>query len=120
MSQVATRPVQQKPPKEPPDRTHLSNVAKLPCMVCCQGPTVAHHLLRVPGGTRGTGKRNSDRWVVPLCAKCHRALHDNGNEVKWFKSHGIDYQMDLARDLWRVRESFGLMMDMFYVWRKSV
>ncbi len=61
------------------------------------------------------GKRNHDKWAVPLCARHHRdhagSLHKLGDEVKWFLSHDINYQVELATGLWRRRGRFGEMLE---------
>ena len=71
-------------------KDHLKRVASLWCAVCGYFESQAHHLLRVPGGKKGMGAKNDDKWAIPLCHKCHSALHLNGNEVKFLAENGVD------------------------------
>ncbi len=111
-----TSPKPRKRKRPGDDKTHLHNIALLPCMVCGRGPVQVHHLLRVPGGKRGMGSRNEDRWAVPLCVNHHRELHADGNEVRWFTGMNIVAQVEIAEKLWAARERFGEMLDIIRMW----
>jgi hypothetical protein len=65
-------------PKRLRDPEHLRFVASLPCLICAQTPSQAHHLRFAQ--PRSMGSKVSDEWTVPLCFLHHRALHDAGNE----------------------------------------
>lgn len=80
------------------DEEHLRYVANQPCLVCGRRPTQAHHLRFAQ--PRAMGKKVSDEWTVPLCLLHHRALHDAGNEEKWWAKHVID-AVEQAQRLWR-------------------
>jgi len=63
-------------------------VAAMRCTVCGTSPCQAHHLLKAPG--KGMGSKADGRWLVPLCPAHHAALHADGNEPRFFASHGLD------------------------------
>lgn len=48
----------------------------------------AHHLRHA--ARLGFGRKNSDRWAVPLCVRCHLDCHTRGDEADWWKGFGID------------------------------
>lgn len=105
-----------KPPKQkrPGDsRQHLSNVKRLPCVVCdCIG-VHAHHLLRVGDQLpKGMSRKNEDRWAIPLCPRHHNgqrdSAHGHGNDEAWLASKGIDGRA-LANALWAKRDDFEAM-----------
>lgn len=74
----------------------LARIRSLPCLCCPHGkqttPTQAHH----PKGLfpRTIGKRISDLLCLQLCDKHHTigpgALHQTGDELGWWRAHGID------------------------------
>ena len=81
---------------------HLAFIRSLPCAVCHRTAfTVSHHLLRVPGGKKGLGIKNDDRWAINLCDRHHLNLHLDGNEVRYLAQHSIDGPA-LAALLWSV------------------
>lgn len=82
---------------------HLSLVRHLPCCVPgCGGGGDAHHLLRIGGLPKGTGRKNEDRWAVPVCRTHHDAAHAAGNDEAYFAGQGIQAR-DLAEALWKCR-----------------
>ena len=83
---------------------HLSLVRQLPCCVPgCGSGGDAHHLLRVhDGAPKGTGRKNEDRWAVPVCRTHHDAAHAAGDDEAWFMSHGINARQ-VAEALWACR-----------------
>jgi len=85
-------------PKRARDEAHLLFIASLPCLICARTPTQAHHLRFAQ--PRSMGSKPSDEWAVPLCLLHHRALHDAGNEEKWWSDQGIDAKTEAER-LWR-------------------
>jgi hypothetical protein len=76
---------------------HLKWVASMGCVVCQRKPADAHHLKRVQ--PNALGKKPGDQWVVPLCRLHHLALHDAGDETKWWQAQKID-PVILAQQLW--------------------
>lgn len=84
---------------------HLKWVASLACTVCQREPADAHHLKRVQ--PNALAKKPGDQWVVPLCRLHHRALHDAGDETKWWQGQKID-PVTLAEQLWE--KSSGLVI----------
>ncbi len=75
-------------PKRRRDREHLRRVASLPCLICGRSPSQAHHLRFAQ--PRVTARKVSDEWVVLLCATHHRALHEAGDERRWWGQHAMD------------------------------
>ena len=69
----------------------------LPCLVCEQIPSHAHHLTFAQ--PRGLALKVSDEFVVPLCALHHNELHRSGCEELWWKRTGLDPR-NAARTLW--------------------
>jgi DNA recombination protein Rad52 len=84
-------------PRRIRDRDHLRVVATQPCLVCGRQPSHAHHVRHAQ--PRALARKVSDEWVVPLCAVHHRALHDAGNEERWWKGQSID-PLAVAERLW--------------------
>lgn len=76
---------------------HLKRVAQMPCLVCQRRPADAHHLKHAQ--PRAMARKPGDQWVVPLCRIHHRALHDAGDEAKWWQSQKLD-PIILAERLW--------------------
>jgi DNA recombination protein Rad52 len=85
-------------PKRLRDAAHRQFVASLPCLICGRSPSQAHHLRFAQ--PRSLGSKVSDEWTVPLCSIHHRALHDIGDEEKWWAEQGIDPKPEAER-LWR-------------------
>jgi len=92
------------PMRRPGDsQAHLAFVRSLPCVVC-GGKAEAHHLNRaVDGKPKGTGRKNEDRWAIPLCPQHHNgqrdSAHGHGDDEAWLASKGIQGR-DLAMALW--------------------
>jgi DNA recombination protein Rad52 len=87
-------------PRRARDQEHLAFIGSLPCLICARTPAQAHHLRFVQ--PRSMGSKPSDEWTVPLCLLHHRALHDAGNEEKWWQEHGVEARAEAER-LWRQR-----------------
>lgn len=60
------------------------------------------HHLKSHTKERGMAVRSTDKWGVPLCFKCHQEIENAGtkNEVRTFKSWGIEDVHALALALW--------------------
>jgi DNA recombination protein Rad52 len=80
------------------DKDHRRYVARQPCLVCERTPSQAHHLRFAQ--PRAMGRKVSDEWTVPLCVSHHRAVHDAGDEMRWWSEHGIKPVFEAER-LWR-------------------
>jgi hypothetical protein len=85
---------------------HLAMVRQLECINCPRGfsaPVQAHHLLRTGDHTqRGTGRKPADKFAIPLCLRCHNAVHAHGNDEVYLAGLGIDGRA-LASSLWAKR-----------------
>ncbi|MEE9249907.1 MAG: DUF968 domain-containing protein, partial [Alphaproteobacteria bacterium] len=75
-------------PRRVRDKDHLRFVASQPCLVCGRQPSQAHHIRYAQ--PRAMSCKASDEWAVPLCATHHRALHDFGDEERWWRERKID------------------------------
>ena len=74
------------------DPAHLDKVRRLPCLVCrAPGPSQAAHVRYGDSAhgkpPTGLGAKPSDKWTVPLCARCHQdgpdAQHKSGERAWW-------------------------------------
>lgn len=78
---------------------HLAFVRQLPCVVCGRvAPSEAAHVRTGTDG--GTALKPSDRYAVPLCARCHAKQHRIGELTFWFTLR-ID-PLVVASRLWTV------------------
>lgn len=97
-------PPRPKRTREGDSKAHLAFVRSLPCCVCGDANTLrahhAHHLLKADDLPKGMGRKNLDRWSLPLCTVCHAQLHGHGSE-EWLAQHGIDARA-LAARLWAI------------------
>jgi len=55
---------------------HLERIRQMPCCVCGQVPSEAHHIIGVGDGVMGS--KAPDSFAMPLCTFHHRKLHDVG------------------------------------------
>ncbi len=85
-------------PRRVRDKDLLKFVARQPCLVCGRRPSQAHHIRFAQ--LRAMSTKPSDEWVVPLCATHHRALHDAGDEERWWTGQKVDPIVEAER-LWR-------------------
>jgi len=98
------------------DDAHRLLIKSLPCATCGRPkPSVRAHVrlsefgdVVVPYEQRGaTSIKPADRWLVPLCAKCHGIQHSsnpsrNQGERHFWEQRGIN-PLELAAALWRNR-----------------
>lgn len=97
--------------REGMSQTHLANIRNLQvCLACCRRGAVDPHHLQHGVTSRGFGMRAPDAYVVPLCRRCHDALHALGSrrEPEFFAEHGLtprENEHYIARRLWRNRAS---------------
>jgi hypothetical protein len=76
------------------DAAFLAFVRTNPCCACNRTPSQAAHIrmgsLAHDKRPTGKGERPSDRWSVPLCARCHLGeQHRMGERIFW-EQCGID------------------------------
>jgi len=95
-------------PNDGNDPKHLEMLRKLPCAVFgTTGKIHAHHLMRVDPASRGMGKKNDDKWAIPLSPHAHNMVHldkraiEMGEEA-WLMSRGVRGR-ELAKALWACR-----------------
>jgi hypothetical protein len=74
--------------------SNLRLIRDLPCAICMQKPTEAHHWK-----SKGAGGDDSLENLLPLCPPHHREFHNSGEETFW-KEH------------WRQIEWFRKMKDL--------
>lgn len=87
-------------PREGDSQKHIDWIKTLDCIVCGQKAVDPHHLLRgVDRLPKGTGRRNPDRWAVPVCRTHHRAAHDYADDEAYFAKQGLDAR-SIAFALW--------------------
>lgn len=101
-------------------KRYLDFIDSLGCCICGK-PATHHHLLRVEDKYlpvdnevflipkkygRGMGKKNDDRFCIPLCHYHHTSLHNNGNERKYLKNNGIEEPVELALSLYNCKENY--------------
>lgn len=76
------------------DEAHLAFIRKLPSAISgAYGCDPAHISAGSPLHNKkrtGGAQKASDCWVVPLTRAEHDAQHDHGDELGWWRSHGID------------------------------
>ncbi len=88
--------------REGDSRDHLDFIKSLPCLVCGSRHNVdPHHLLKADDLPKGMGRRNLDRYAIPLCRRDHDALHAKGDEAAYFASKQIDYR-SIPGFLWAI------------------
>lgn len=58
--------------------TYADYIRSLPCCVCQDDTTVQqHHLIDIPGVTKGMALKLPEAFSIPLCAKHHSLLHQH-------------------------------------------
>jgi hypothetical protein len=85
--------MKQRRPREH-DEAHLRFIRQLPCCVCLDNTaTEAAHIrmadARAAKPMVGLGEKPDDKFVTPLCSKCHRDQHLCG-ERDWWPLWDID------------------------------
>tara|TARA_Y100000310_G_scaffold39901_1_gene37423 strand:+ start:2263 stop:2580 length:318 start_codon:yes stop_codon:yes gene_type:complete len=87
------------------NKKHSEHIHTFECRLAgpgCDGPIVAHHLMKPWSGIRGMGRKSGDENLIPLCDGHHKALHAHGNELKFFEEiAGREFYGKLcAQHLW--------------------
>ena len=75
-------------------KARVAWVAGLPCVGCGHRGTNHNHHTAHP--SKGMGRKADAAAIVPLCAACHRFVHDCG-ERRFAKWKGLDLQAEAAR-----------------------
>ena len=91
---------QHKPAPWERSRGHLAFIRLLECCVCGMSPPEAAHI-RI--GTDGAlGRKPSDKWALPLCARCHRLDPDcqHSGEESFWRRLGCGIPYELAKTLY--------------------
>jgi hypothetical protein len=92
--------------------SHLKDVKACPCVVCGALKGIdPHHLMRgLPVGERGMSRTAADRYAIPLCRRCHDALHADkrSDDEAWLMERGVAGR-DVAAALWARRGERGEM-----------
>ena len=70
-------------------KAYLEYVKSLNCCGCGVNADEAHHLIAAGLGG-GMGTKADDVFTIPVCRRCHDALHKNVKE--WEQEHGSQYQ----------------------------
>ena len=98
------------PPKVGNSEAHLERVRQCSCIVCAKAPrNEPHHLKRTDEQDErlkhGMANRTRDRWALPMCRKCHRAVEESRvGEEAWFAERQI-MARETAKALWRAHET---------------
>lgn len=72
-------------------KKYLDFVRSLPCSLCGAPADHAHHIIGI-GGMGGMGTTASDYTAMPMCAGCHRSMHDDPDKwiLQWeFMAHTL-------------------------------
>lgn len=69
------------------DKKHLTHIRTLPCLICGDPRTVAHHVRSC--WSAGMGRKSPDSMCLPLCAYHHNVLHNSGEKIFW-EIHGAN------------------------------
>lgn len=76
------------------DEAHLAFIRKLPSVISgAYGCDPAHISAGSPIHNKkrtGGAQKASDCWTAPLTRAEHDSQHDHGDELAWWRSHGID------------------------------
>ena len=80
-------------------KTYRDYIKSLPCAVCGDDTkTQQHHLVNVPGVTKGLALKVPEFMSLPLCETHHRMLHEDlKNWSMWYGSQ----EEHLAKTLWK-------------------
>lgn len=74
-------------------------IKSLPCAVCQDDTRVdQHHLINIPGITKGVSNKLPEILSIPLCRKHHDALHADLKEFElWYTTQTILLAQTLVR-----------------------
>lgn len=72
-------------------------IAALPCVACGRVPCQGHHIV-----SGGKSRKADARFVVPLCASHHAALHDHGKATfERLYAVNLSERADACERAWR-------------------
>jgi hypothetical protein len=95
------------------DPRHLELIRQAYCLACpswdtCDAAHVRYHDMAAGKEQTGIGRKPDDRWVVPLCHRCHMTQHSRGERI-WWQEKGID-PVRVARLLYAASPNFDKML----------
>jgi hypothetical protein len=87
------------------DEKHLQFIRGLSCVVCGDNTsTEAAHVRfaerRVAKRDVGKAEKPDDKWTLPLCGRCHREQHDEGERMFWHSRNIDPIYVCLALAFW--------------------
>lgn len=116
----ARRPKQPKPRKEPKVRRvclpHQKWIrTEWACVACGTlgdelNPIQAAHLRLETGG--GMGLKPSDRWLLPLCFRCHQTDQHQHGELSFYKKLGVSDPKAVCEGLSRQSPYWPILREM--------
>lgn len=103
---IPRAPIQHKRgPNEKVRPRHIAFIKTLPCTVCGASPCDPAHVrmsVAAHGKYNTMSRKPDDKFIVPLCEKCHRTdQHTKNSERGFWAQLGID-PVDIALRLWAV------------------
>jgi hypothetical protein len=112
MHEPPKRYVEQRRPRVK-DEKYLTWIRQLACLLCGDNTsTEAAHIrmLDVLVSKRECGKseRPDDRWALPLCGKCHRIQHEQGERYFWAERYVDPIRASLALQVAFLRDDLEL------------
>jgi len=81
-------------------KAYLKFVRGKSCLVCGFPFDVqAHHLRHAEKS--GMGRKVDDRWVAPLCYRCHMDCHTRGDEASWWSDNSCGNPIEWAEKTYK-------------------
>lgn len=98
---------------------HLAALRKCPCVATLKVPAGEVHHLKLGTGERGTGRRSSDKWGLPITRGPHDEIERAGarNEHAKLAEFGIKDPLDLAAALWSASPDVRRMTAIILQWK---
>jgi hypothetical protein len=96
---------QRQPPQRDPGYLKWLRAQRCACGCFIGPPCDAAHLrassLKYQKEITGMGARPDDRWALPLKHAHHMEQHAHGNELNWWKAHGVNDPFALCLEYYR-------------------
>jgi hypothetical protein len=98
--------IHQRQPRKP-DPGYLTWLRTQRCACgCLKGPPCDAAHLRASSVEHGKdftgmGRKPDDRWALPLLHAHHMSQHDYGDELGWWRAHGIADPFELCKYYYR-------------------
>lgn len=98
---------------------HLAALRKCPCVATLKMPAGEVHHLKFGTGERGTSRRSSDKWGLPITRGPHDEIERAGtrNEHAKLAEFGIANPLDLAAALWSASPDVRRMTAIILEWK---